>query len=118
MIYGIGIDIIEISRIEKAIKRYNKKILCRVFTPEEIKYCQGKPLPWQHYAARFAVKEALIKAFGKPLTLNEIGIEKHTGKAPKLKLYRNVKKKLHKKKALLSISHDHEYAIAQVILTK
>ena len=65
MIKGIGIDLIEIDRFKKAIKRQGKKFLERVFTPAEIKYClRHKRLSYQHFAARFAAKEAFLKAIG------------------------------------------------------
>lgn len=116
MIKGIGIDIVEIKRVKKLIKQYNKRFLERTFTSIEIQYCQSKPNPAQHFAGKFAAKEALIKAFGKPLTLNEIEVENIAGKRPYIKLYGKAKKLLSKINILVSISHDHEYAIAEVIL--
>lgn len=112
MIKGIGIDIVEIKRVEKLINHYGDKFLGRTFTKKEIQYCKDKPNPAQHYAGRFAVKEAIIKAFGRPLTLKEIEIEK----GPRIKLTGKAKKALRDKVILLSISHDHEYAVAQVVL--
>lgn len=112
MIKGIGIDIVEIKRVEKLIEQYGDRFINRTFTQKEIKYCQDKPNPAQHYAGRFAVKEALIKAFGKPLILKEIEVDK----GPMIILTGKAKKSLKNKKILLSISHDHEYAVAQVIL--
>lgn len=112
MIQGIGIDIIEIKRVKKLINDYGNKFLDRTFTKKEIEYCQNKPNPAQHYAGRFAVKEALIKAFRRPLTLKEIEVDR----GPKIKLTGKTKKYLRNKKILLSISHDHEYAVAQVML--
>lgn len=112
MIKGIGIDIVEIKRVEKLIKKYGSRFINRTFTKKEIQYCRHKPNPAQHYAGRFAVKEAIIKALGKPLTLKEIEVDK----GPKLKLTGKAKNALEDKKILLSISHDHEYAVAQAIL--
>lgn len=112
MIKGIGIDIVEIKRVEKLIRQYGDKFINRTFTQKEIKYCRDKPNPAQHYAGRFAVKEALIKAFGRPLILSEIEVDK----GPRIKLIGKAKKALRDKVILLSISHDHEYAVAQVVL--
>lgn len=116
MINGIGIDLIEIKRVEKLLKQYGNNFLKRTFTSKEIEYCKKKANPSQHYAARFAAKEALIKAFGKPLVLKEIEVKRPLGKAPQIELSGEAKKLVNTKKILLSISHDHEYAVAQVIL--
>jgi holo-[acyl-carrier protein] synthase len=65
MIYGIGIDLVRVDRIEKAIARYGDRFLRRVFTPAEIAYCQARSRQgsWQ-FAQRFAAKEAFSKALG------------------------------------------------------
>ncbi|MCW8823989.1 MAG: holo-ACP synthase, partial [Ignavibacteriaceae bacterium] len=62
MVLGLGIDIIEIDRIKKSIERYGDKFLDKVFTQGEINYCNKKFNKYQHYAARFAAKEAVYKA--------------------------------------------------------
>lgn len=116
MIKGIGIDIVEIKRVQKLIDQYGTKFLGRTFSPEEIRYCRNKANPAQHFAGRFAAKEALIKAFGKPLALQEIEIENHADKKPQIKLTGAAKKILKKRNIHLSISHDHEYAVAEVLL--
>ena len=116
MIKGIGIDIIAIKRIEELLKVHSDRFLARTFTTKEIEYCRKKSKPSQHYAARFAAKEALIKAFGKPLTLKEIEIEKALDNAPQIRLHGKAKELVGNKNILLSISHDHEYAIAQVAI--
>jgi len=64
MIYGIGTDIVEVSRIERECRRLGADFLRRVFTPEEIGYCEGKRRRFESYAARFAAKEAFLKALG------------------------------------------------------
>ena len=66
MILGIGVDIIEISRIQKAIERWGEGFLNHVFTPEEIAYAQKHKFPYPHFAGRFAAKEAVYKALGDP----------------------------------------------------
>ena len=63
-----GIDIIEVSRIEETIKMQGEKFLTRIFTPNEIIYCsQTKKMQYQHYAARFAAKEAIFKAISNEI---------------------------------------------------
>ena len=64
MIYGIGIDTIEVDRIARSIAVYGDQFLNRIFSPEEIRYCSGRPHAAEHFAARFAAKEAYAKALG------------------------------------------------------
>ena len=63
-----GTDIIEIERIKKSIERIGRPFINRIFTPNEIRYCESKNnVKYQHYAARFAAKEAIFKAISKAL---------------------------------------------------
>jgi holo-[acyl-carrier protein] synthase len=64
MIYGVGIDLVMISRIEEALQRWGERFREKVFTPGEIQYCGQKRNPAPSFAARFAAKEALAKALG------------------------------------------------------
>ncbi len=64
MILGVGVDIIEVERIQGACDRHGDRFLKRILHASEIKYCQGFSLPGPHLAARFAAKEAISKAFG------------------------------------------------------
>jgi len=64
MIYGIGCDIIEISRIRKVYERYGRQFLKRIYKEEEIEYCLSRKDPSPSFAARFAAKEAMAKALG------------------------------------------------------
>ncbi len=116
MIKGIGTDIVAIARIQKLISRYNSRFLTRAFTPAEINYCQNKAHPAQHYAGRFAAKEAFIKALGNSLPFKDIEVERTAAKAPRIKLSPPAQAAMQGKNIFLSISHDHEYAVAQVIL--
>lgn len=63
-IYGIGTDIVEVLRIAHMIERHGELFLNRVFTPREIEYCSARKAANQHYAGRWAAKEAILKAFG------------------------------------------------------
>ncbi len=62
MVVGIGIDLIEIHRIRESIERNGERFLAKLFTPSEIAFCSSKAYPSQHYAARFAAKEAIYKS--------------------------------------------------------
>lgn len=64
MIYGIGIDVVEVERIESAIERQGQAFLDRLFTEREKEYCGKQKRPGMHFAARFAAKEAVSKALG------------------------------------------------------
>ncbi|MBI4335429.1 MAG: holo-ACP synthase, partial [Candidatus Omnitrophica bacterium] len=64
MIIGTGVDIVEIARIRQAANKWKDKFLNRVFTESELKYANSKKFAYQHLAARFAAKEAVLKAFG------------------------------------------------------
>ncbi|MEW6607101.1 MAG: holo-ACP synthase [bacterium] len=123
MIHGIGIDIIEIKRIKQTKERFGNIFLTKVFTESEIRYCQTHPKTEdQHFAGRFAAKEAVLKAFGLRwpfISLKDIEIipDVITG-APEVILYGNILGKANRLKIssiLLSISHTKEYAIAQAI---
>jgi holo-[acyl-carrier protein] synthase len=64
VIFGIGIDTIEVPRIARSIKIYGEQFLQRIYSQEEIRYCIGRPHAAEHFAARFAAKEAFAKALG------------------------------------------------------
>jgi phosphopantetheine--protein transferase-like protein len=114
MIIGTGIDIIEIERIKKAIDRWGDHFVEHIFNKEEIEYARGHKNSYQHFAGRFAAKEAVFKAVGdanmgwKDLTiLNDAdGKPSCRYQAPGFD-----------KKIFLSISHCKDYAIANAIVT-
>ena len=64
MIIGIGIDIVDLDRFQRMLDRHGKRFLAKTFSEEEIAYCQSRKNPAQHFAARFAAKEAVFKALG------------------------------------------------------
>ncbi len=122
MIFGTGLDIIEIERIKHSIEKYSPKFEQRVFTSSEINYCKSQGDPVKHFAARFAVKEAVSKCLGTGIT-GALGFQdmeithEDTGK-PVLKMIGKGKKlfqKLKLKSIHISISHDRTYAIAHAI---
>jgi len=124
LIFGIGIDIIEVARIEKQISGESNSFVKRVFTTKEIDYCEKKIRnKAQNYAARFAAKEAFFKAIGTGwrdgLSWQEIEIENDELGKPGLVLSGKSKKlvKDHKiSKIHVSLSHIKEIAVAVVIL--
>jgi holo-[acyl-carrier protein] synthase len=122
MIKGTGIDIIDIKRIKKTIEE-DTKFIEKIFTREEIEYCQAKHKKEIHYAARFASKEAFFKALGTGwrygMKWQEISISNNLLGKPEISISGKVAdffKKQKLKTIHLSISHTHEQAIAQVII--
>lgn len=119
----IGIDIVEVKRLAKISKKFGSDFLNKVYTAKELKYARSKRFPYQHLAARFAAKEAIFKALGEVETdfvgwknveiLNDPYGKPNVvwhGKADRVRKKRNVKK------ALVSLSHTENYAVASVIL--
>jgi len=115
MILGTGIDIIEIERIQKAIDRWGDNFLAHVFTDEEISYAKKRKFPTQHFAARFAAKEAVLKAFGDNAHINwkDIQIKNEKSGRPNCTYIGPD----FKDKILISISHTENYAVANAIIT-
>jgi holo-[acyl-carrier protein] synthase len=118
-----GIDLVKVRRMKEMIGRSGNKFLQRVFSPAEQDYCGSKRMKFEHYAARFAAKEAVLKALkvrprkGQRLSGIEICREA-TGK-PFITLDKESRKKLHlpaKAQIELSIAHEREYAIATVVI--
>ena len=116
-----GIDIIEVKRIQEAIERQGEKFLKRVYTVQEIEYCDntGK-MRYQHYAARFAAKEATYKAISKEIenkysiSWKNIEVENDNQGRPKVSI---IGKELEKIMDIdISISHCKEYAVANVVV--
>lgn len=123
MLSGIGLDIVNVKRIKKAISHLGERFLKRVFHRQEINRCQKKKNnKYLYYALSFATKEALLKANGsgliKGLRLSEIEVIFPTLKRPQIKLHGQTKNKLKFKKIFASSSYAGRYAVAQVILEK
>jgi holo-[acyl-carrier protein] synthase len=123
MIIGTGIDIAEVSRIRKSIERFGDRFLQRIFTPGEIRYCESKANRVERYAARFAAKEAAMKALGtgwnRGVRWRDCEVARMPGQRPTMVFHGRAGEfaaKLGVKNAALSISHTAEQAIAQVIL--
>jgi len=125
MIHGVGIDIVEVERVRKAIEKYGERFILRVFTPDEIAHCEGKHDTYLRYAARFAAKEAAFKSLRgrwrkgmRWLDFETVGEElrpptiRLTGAAAAAQQEASVTA-LH-----VSISHDRQYAVAVVIAEK
>ena len=125
MIAGIGIDLVKINRIQEAVQKWDKRFLNRVFTPLELQYCFARLDPYLHLSGRFAVKEAAFKALGtgwrSGVRWIEIEILNNPQGKPMVTTTGRVKQlmaDLGVANIHVSISHDTDYAIGQVILSK
>jgi len=123
MIVGTGIDIAEVPRIAEAVQRHGERFLHRVFTEGEIAYCDSKANRIERYAARFAAKEAGMKALGTGwnhgVRWRDVEVCSEPGGRPTIAFHGKAAEfaaKLGTNHVALSLSHTAEQAIAQVIL--
>jgi holo-[acyl-carrier protein] synthase len=118
-IVGLGVDICEIARMERAILRH-PTLRDRVFTPEEIAYCDSKARPAESYAGRFAAREATIKALGgyRGRRWQDVSVTRHPSGAPSIKLDGNAKRRadaLGISDVLITFTHEKTNAVAFAI---
>jgi len=125
MIVGIGTDIVEVTRIGEMIERHGEIFLQRVFTEGEIRYCQERKLAMQHYAGRWAAKEAVMKTLGtgfsKGVGWRDIEVASQKSGQPIILLSGGAKemtKVMGIDEVLISISHCRAYATATAIAFK
>jgi holo-[acyl-carrier protein] synthase len=120
---GIGIDLVPIPRMRRIMERWDERFLSRVFTDAEIAYCRRRKDPVPHFAARFAAKEAGLKALGTGLRLGiswrELEVKRERGGPPMMILTgrsREIARARGADRMLLALTHDGDYAIAQAML--
>ncbi len=125
MIVGIGVDIVEIAKIKLAMDRRGERLKQRTFTPLEIQYCEERANKYQHYAARFAAKEAVFKAIStgwrQGVAWTDVEVCNEISGKPDLLLKGKTLEFANQLGALkywLSLSHTDQYAVAQVILER
>lgn len=120
MIKGVGIDAIEIERIERVIAQWDQHFLRKIFTPREIAYCKSKPNTIQHFAVRFAAKEAFAKAIAtgwrSAFRWQDVEIENDLAGKPKIVLHGRLEQQFSLAAVHLSLSHTHTNAVAVVVL--
>ena len=123
MIYGIGVDLVSVQRIEKVIFRWGGRFVKRIFTDREARICYGRATSYSAFALRFAAKEAFSKALGlgmrKGIRWRDIEVFNDASGKPGLTLYGKAAE-ICKEKGInnihLSLSDDGEYGIAMVVL--
>jgi holo-[acyl-carrier protein] synthase len=121
MIIGIGTDIVDVHRIQAALEKYGERLAHRIFTETERNYCEERqPSRLQHYAARFAVKEAFSKAIGTGMrdgfAFNLVGVINEPSGKPLLQLSGLMLERWGHCRAYVSISHTAAMAMAVVVL--
>jgi holo-[acyl-carrier protein] synthase len=123
MIVGTGIDLAEVPRIAESIARFGERFLRRIYTEGEIRYCESKANRVERYAARFAAKEAGMKALGtgwnQGVRWRDLEVTRQPGGRPTLTFHGKAAEfaaRLGAVNVALSLSHTAEQAIAQVIL--
>jgi holo-[acyl-carrier protein] synthase len=123
-VLGTGIDLVENDRMREVLRRRGRAFKTKVFLPREQAYCETRAQPWSHYAGRFAVKEAVSKAFGTGVSEHigwldiEVVRDAKTG-APSVRLSpkgQRLAKKRGVTRVLVSLSHTHSYAVAHALL--
>lgn len=119
---GVGTDIIEVSRIEEMIQRHDETFLQRVYTAHEIQYCRQRKAAAQHYAGRWAAKEAALKALGtgwaRGIKWTDLEVSNEPGGRPRLTLQgaaRDYAEQLGIEEMKISISHCKAFAVALVV---
>ena len=123
MIVGIGIDTIEVPRIERTISEYGEQFLQRIYTPDEVAYCRWRKFSGEHFAARFAAKEAFAKAIGtgirRGFIWKEVEVTKEMSGKPGITLHGSMIEKTKKIAGAdyrIQVSLTHTKTIAEAIV--
>lgn len=122
-VVGVGIDVEEVARVEELAARYGERFVRRIFTDGEAAYCLRRRTPAQHLAARFCAKEAAMKALGtgraRGVLWRDVEVVRGAGGPPQLRLRGGARRRfeaLGAARALLTMTHSRQLAIAHVIL--
>jgi len=122
MIEGIGVDVVEIPRMQRTLDQWGSAFLERVFTAQEISYAHSKKYPTSHIAARFAVKEAVGKALATGWSggfrWKDVEVENDVTGKPSVVLYGHVRELLKGSRIVVSISHSENVVVALAIIEK
>ena len=109
--FNIGIDIVKVSRFKKKPLKNNQNFYKKIFSDAEINYCKKFNSPYEHFAGKFAIKEALIKSINEKISLREIKTS-HKNSKPIVKIKNSLDKKY---RFIISMSHEKDVAVAVVI---
>jgi holo-[acyl-carrier protein] synthase len=116
---GLGIDVVEIDRLRRAVNRHGERFLSRIFTREEIAYCVRRQDPAPSLAARFAAKEAFAKAAprGADPTWQEVEVVMGAGNRPGIRLAPRLAAAIGGRQILVTLSHSRDVAVAAVLIS-
>ena len=122
-IFGIGIDVVEVERVASSMDEFGERFVSRIFTPLEQEYCEKQKRPEIHYAARFAAKEAIAKAFGtgigEDLSWLDMEIRRRNSGEPELFLLGDGAKFAEANnisQVKISLTHAQHYAAANAVV--
>jgi len=119
---AIGVDLVDVSRMRQAILRWGEGFLRRVFTPREIAFCESRPAKYECYAARFAAKEAVVKALGtgfrRGVFCTQVEIVDNEHSPPHVELHGKARDLAGPAEILLSLSHERATAVAVVFMER
>ena len=123
MIIGTGIDIVSVSKIEETLERHRERFIRRIFTDSEASYCEQRLRRFEHYAARFAAKEALLKALGTGANdqahFRDVEVRNDEHGRPSITLTGSTAeyaRQIGVEHIHISLSHADDVAVAQVVL--
>lgn len=117
MLYGIGIDLVEIPRFKKAMERWGEDLYARLFTRDELSYCMRQRYPEQHLAARFAGKMSFFKAVGARLPFKSVEVLRDASGRPYIKVAQGSGLDAGLR-FNISISHFGDLSIAETLVEK
>jgi len=119
-LFGIGIDLVEVARVRRALERHPERFRDRVFTPSEVEFCEGLADKYPSYAGRFAAKEAFSKALGTGLRgvigWREVEVLDNERSRPGIRALGRAAELLGNRRVHLSITHLKDYASAVVVI--
>jgi len=125
MIFGIGIDVVENARIADVIHHHGDRFVDKIYQTAEVDYCRSMKDPAPHFAARFAAKEALSKAFGTgfagQFSWRDLEVRRKASGEPFIVLHggaADLARRLGVSTILISLSHSQNYSVANAILLK
>jgi holo-[acyl-carrier protein] synthase len=120
MIQGIGVDVVDVERMKAILAEQGAAFIGRVFTDTEISYCRSKQNPEQHFAARFAAKEAFSKAmqtgWSGIFRWKDVEVVNEQSGAPRVLLYTEVAESLGNSRVHLSLSHTENTVVALAVI--
>jgi holo-[acyl-carrier protein] synthase len=119
---AVGVDLVNVGRFQRAMERWGEGFIKRIFTPNEIAFCERRPRKYESYAARFAAKEAFVKALGtgfrRGVFCTQVEIQDNEKSPPQVVLHGRARELAGDAEILLSLSHERDAAVAVVFMER